>query len=105
MVTPITTNSFTDLVLLNERPFLLDVYADWCGPCKMMAPVVESLSETFQGKIQFGKLNIDENPEIAERYHIVSIPTLLLFKNGELVKTVVGLTSAAELKYDLEELL
>lgn len=105
MVTTITSSSFHDLVLTNDRPFLLDVYADWCGPCKMMAPIIEALSESYQGKIQFGKLNIDENPEIAEKYRIISIPTLLLFKNGELVDTIVGLTSAPELRTSLDKVL
>ena len=105
MVTTITSSSFHDLVLANDRPFLLDVYADWCGPCKMMAPVIEALSDSYQGKIQFGKLNIDENPEIAEKYRIISIPTLLLFKNGELFDTIVGLTSAPELRTSLDKVL
>lgn len=105
MVTTITSSSFHDLVLANDRPFLLDVYADWCGPCKMMAPVIEALSDSYQGKIQFGKLNIDENPEVAEKYRIISIPTLLLFKNGELVDTIVGLTSAPELRTSLNQIL
>lgn len=105
MVTTITTNSFQSLVLDNNRPVLVDVYADWCGPCKMLAPIVESLSEAYQGKLQFGKLNIDENPEIASKYRIISIPTLLLFKNGELKDTVIGLVSAEELRQHIDSLL
>ena len=104
-VTKLTEEMYQKEVMETEKKVVIDFWADWCGPCKMMAPVIEALSDSYQGKIQFGKLNIDENPEVAEKYRIISIPTLLLFKNGELVDTIVGLTSAPELRTSLNQIL
>ena len=78
-----TTQNFDTDVLRSEMPVLVDFYADWCGPCKMMAPTVEELAADFAGKAKVGKLNVDQNPEIAERYGIMSIPTLLIIRGGD----------------------
>ncbi|MGL5434696.1 MAG: thioredoxin [Lachnospiraceae bacterium] len=85
-----TANDFESRVLKSDVPVLVDFYADWCGPCKMMAPVVEALAETFAGRVTVGKLNIDDNESIAAEYRVMTIPTLAVFKNGELVDKLIG---------------
>lgn len=82
--------TFTQDVLEAETPVLVDFYADWCGPCKMMAPVVESLAEQYEGTLTVGKLNTDESPDVVMRYGIMGIPTLGYFRGGELVDRLVG---------------
>lgn len=84
------TANFDTEVLKNELPVLVDFYADWCGPCKMMAPVVEQLEKEYEGKIKVGQLNVDDDPEIAEKYNVMSIPTFILFRGGEPVDTALG---------------
>ena len=100
-----TTENFETEVLQSELPVLVDFYADWCGPCKMMAPVVEKLAEEYDGKIKVGKLNTDENMQIAQQYRIASIPTFMIFKGGELADSWMGVTSAADFKNKLDEVL
>ena len=100
-----TTENFETEVLQSELPVLVDFYADLCGPCKMMAPVVEKLAEEYYGKIKVGKLNTDENMQIAQQYRIASIPTFMIFKGGELVDSWMGVTSAADFKSKLDEAL
>ncbi len=96
-----TTENFDAEVLKADKPVLVDFYADWCGPCKMMAPVVEKLAQDFEGTAVVGKLNVDENEEIAMRYGVMTIPTLIVFKNGEVVKKTVGLQP----REDVEQML
>ena len=90
MVHVFTTENFDSEVLKSDTPVLVDFYADWCGPCKMMAPVVEKVSEEYEGKIKAGKINVDENPEIAGKYGVMTIPTIMVIKNGEVVDKTIG---------------
>ena len=85
-----TTENFTTEVLNADKPVLVDFYADWCGPCRMMSPIVEQLAVDMEGKAIIGKLNIDDNEEIAMKYGVMNIPTLILFKNGAEVNRIVG---------------
>jgi len=85
-----TDQNFEEEVLKSELPVLVDFFAVWCGACQMMAPVIEEMAKELEGKVKIGKMNVDENPQTAEKYGIMSIPTLILFKNGEPVKTLQG---------------
>ncbi len=85
-----TDQNFEQEVLKSEKPVLVDFWAEWCGPCRMMSPAVESLATDYAGRAKVGKLNVDENQSVAGRYNIRSIPTLLLFKNGQIQDQLVG---------------
>ena len=100
-----TTENFETEVLKSELPVLVDFYADWCGPCKMMAPVVEKLAEEYEGKFKVGKLNTDENMTIAQQYRVAGIPTFMIFQDGQLVTSWRGITSAADFKSKLDQVL
>ena len=86
----LTKENFETEVLKSDIPVLVDFWATWCGPCMMLSPVIAELAEELEGKVKVGKVNVDEQNELAMQYRVASIPTLLLFKNGELVKTSVG---------------
>ncbi len=90
MVREFRDESFEDEVLKNEEPVLIDFWAPWCGPCQMVGPIVEEISNEIGDKIKVGKVNVDENPEISEKYGIMSIPTLIIFKKGEIFQQLVG---------------
>ncbi|MFP9230432.1 thioredoxin TrxA [Pectobacterium cacticida] len=94
----LTDDSFEKKVLQSEGAILVDFWAEWCGPCKMIAPILDEIAEEFEGKLTVAKLNIDENPATAPKYGIRGIPTLLLFKNGEVAATKVGALSKGQLK-------
>ena len=93
----LSTENFEKEVLKSEKPVLVDFYADWCGPCDAMAPVIEELAKELEGKVKVGKINVDENPDIAVEYNVMSIPTLIVFKNGKEEKRLVGLRNKEEL--------
>ena len=84
----VTDQNFADEVLKSEIPVMVDFFAEWCGPCKMIAPIVEELGETYEGKVKIVKLNVDESMDTAQNYGVMSIPTLIFFKNGEQVDRV-----------------
>ena len=90
--------SFDTEVLNNSKPVLVDFYADWCGPCKMVAPVLEELDGEYDGSVVFAKINVDNEQELAMRYGVLSIPTLILFKNGEQLDKTVGFGGKPQLK-------
>ena len=101
----IQDSDFDSIVLQSKTPALVDFWATWCGPCRMVAPVVEELAEEYEGRITFAKVDVDQNPQVAGKYGIMSIPTLLIFKDGKPVSTVVGFRPKAELKRNLDEAL
>jgi thioredoxin 1 len=96
---------FDKLVLKSKMPVLVDFWAPWCGPCRMVAPVVDELANEYDGKISFCKVNVDENPKTASQYGVMSIPTLILFKNGKPVSNIVGFRPKEELKKNLDSAL
>jgi thioredoxin 1 len=101
----VTEQSFATEVLGATRPVLVDFWAPWCGPCRMLAPVLDELSAKYAGRVVIAKVNVDENPELAARFGIASIPTLLFFKGGQLVDQQVGVPSPRALGARLEALL
>lgn len=101
----ITMDNFEKEVLKSEIPVMIDFYADWCGPCKMMAPLVEELAEEYQDKVKICKCNTEENMELVQKYKIMSIPTFMFFKNGEKTDLMRGVTSREEMKKKLDSLI
>jgi thioredoxin 1 len=101
----VTDTTFDADVLKNDLPVLVDFWAPWCGPCRMVAPIVEELSTEYSGKVSFFKMNTDENPAVPSKYGIRSIPSLLIFKGGELKGTIVGFRPKSDLKKRLDEAL
>lgn len=87
----LTAENFNEEVLESQLPVLVDFWATWCGPCRMMAPIVEEIAAEYDGKVTVGKVNVDDEPELANAFDIDSIPTLMVFKNGEVAGTLVGL--------------
>jgi thioredoxin 2 len=101
----ITDNTFDSEVLSFPGPVLVDCWAPWCGPCRMVGPVLEELASEYAGRVKIAKLNVDENPQIASRYSIRSIPTMLLFKKGEMINSMVGALPKDEIERRLQPLL
>lgn len=98
-----TTDNFETEVLGSDVPVLVDFWATWCMPCRMLAPMIEEIASENEGKIKVGKVNVDENPDLARKYHVMSIPTVLVFKNGELTATSVGVDSKENILKLLEK--
>ncbi len=95
-------SNFEQMVLKAKTPVLVDFWAEWCGPCRMVSPIVEELAGEYEGRVNFAKLDVDQNPKTASQYGIMSLPSLLIFKNGALVSNIVGFRPKAELKRSLE---
>ena len=100
-VSHLTDATFDEVVNGSAEPVLVDFWAEWCGPCKMVAPILDEIAEEQDGKIKVTKLNVDENPNSSLKYQVQSIPTMLLFKDGEVTKTIIGAKSKAALMEDL----
>ena len=105
MAIEITESNFDQMVLKSDKPVMLDFWAEWCGPCRMIAPFVEQLAAEYEGKAVVGKVDVEQNNEIATKYGIRNIPTLLFFKGGEVVDKQVGMTTKAALADKLNALL
>lgn len=103
LIKQVTDDSFESDVIASAIPVVLDFWAPWCGPCRMMEPVLEELAAEAAGKIQVAKLNVDDNPKTAQRFDILSIPTLLVFKDGTVVKKLVGAMPKKRLADELAE--
>ncbi|WP_199428835.1 thioredoxin [Qaidamihabitans albus] len=101
----VTDKSFADDVLSSDKPVLVDFWATWCGPCKMVAPVLEEIAAEHKDKLTVAKLDVDENPNTSRDYQVMSIPTLILFQGGKPVKQIVGAKPKAALLSDLSEVL
>ena len=102
MAIELTDSNFEELVLKSDKPVMVDFWAEWCGPCRMVGPVVEELGKEYEGKAVVGKLNVDNNAQVSMKYGIRSIPTILFFKNGELVDRSVGAVPKAQLAQKLD---
>lgn len=103
MMKEITDSIFDEEVVEADLPVLVDFWAPWCGPCKAVGPILEELSNEYSDKMKFVKLNVDENPEIAEKYRIMSIPTIKIFKKDKIVEDLVGFKSKTEFKKIIEK--
>ena len=103
MAITLTSATFDEVINSSETPILVDFWAEWCGPCKMLAPILDEVADEFADKLTIAKLNVDDNPAMAQQFNVMSIPTLLVFKNGEQVKQIVGAKGKAELLNDLSE--
>lgn len=101
----VTDQTFEQEVLQSKTPVLVDFWAPWCAPCRIVSPIVEELAKEYQGRLKVGKLNVDDNPQTASRYGVMSIPSLLVFKNGQVAKTMIGAQSKENLKKGIEEVL
>ncbi len=106
-LTAVTSEDFDQSVIKADSPVLVDFYADWCGPCKTQTPILDELAQEFDGKVKFAKVDIDveENKDLAVKYGVMSVPTLIIFSNGEVKETLVGVTSKSKLQQKLEGLL
>jgi len=104
MAIQFSDENFEVEVLKSNQTVLVDFWAPWCGPCQMMGPIIDQLSEEAKGEYKVGKVNVDENPQISQKYGIMSIPTLAIFKDGQLVKQLLGVQSKESLMDELKEL-
>lgn len=101
-VIEITTQNFENEVLKADVPVLVDFWASWCGPCKMVSPIIDELADDFEGRVKVGKINVDEQMELAEKFKVMTIPTVMIFKNGEMVEKSVGAKAKADFAQMIE---
>jgi len=102
MVQHFNDSNFDQEVLEADLPVMVDFYADWCGPCRMVSPIVEELASQYNGKVKIGKVNVDESVSVAQKYNVMSIPTLLFIKNGQVVDQIVGALPKDKIQQKLE---
>jgi len=100
-----TDQNFQEEVIKSDVPALVDFWAPWCAPCRIVSPIIEELAKEYEGKIKVGKLNVDENPSSASQFGVMSIPSIIIFKNGQPVKTMIGAQSRENFKRGIEEIL
>lgn len=100
-----TDQNFDQEVLKSESPVLVDFWAEWCAPCRIIGPIVDELAKEYEGKVKIGKLNVDENPKTAAKYGVMSIPSLLIFKKGGVVKIMIGVQGKENLKKEIDQVL
>ncbi len=98
----VTDSTFDEIVLKSANPVLVDFWATWCRPCQMVAPILDELTLEYAGKLTIAKLDVDQNQQIAQKYHVMSIPTMIVFKNGQPVSNIVGFKPKDKLKEDLD---
>ena len=101
----LSTNTFDETIIGSDKPVIVDFWAEWCGPCKQIAPILEEIASERSEQLTVAKLNVDDNPELAMRYNVMSIPTLLVFSGGEVSKRLVGAKSKGALLQELDEFL
>ncbi|MEQ1849357.1 MAG: thioredoxin [Candidatus Peribacteraceae bacterium] len=105
MASPISDAEFATKILQSNKVVLLDFWAPWCGPCKAMLPVVDELTKKYEGKVEVYKMNVDENMDTPQKFNVMSIPTFVIFKGGEVKETFIGMKSAEEISSKLDALL
>ena len=101
-VLKITSENYENEVLNSDKTVLIDFYADWCGPCRMMSPIIDEIADEMEEKVKVGKINVDENQDLAMKYSVMSIPTILVIRGGNVAKTFVGVTDKEEIKEALK---
>ncbi|MBO4457931.1 MAG: thioredoxin [Butyrivibrio sp.] len=101
----LSSQNFEEEVLKSKLPVLVDFAADWCGPCKMMSPIIDEFAEEYDGELKVGKINVDQAPDIAQKYNVMSIPMFAFFKNGEVIETVVGAQNKTKLQSIIDRVL
>ena len=104
-VIDVQDQNFEDKVIQSDMPVVVDFWAPWCGPCKAVSPIIEKMADEHQGQVQFAKINIDDNAETAKKYGIKSVPTIMLFSDGQMVDKMVGVVTAAKLGESLQNVL
>ena len=102
-ITQLTESTFDEVVGSANEPLIVDFWAEWCGPCKMIAPILDEIATEHEGKLQVAKLNVDDAPDVARRFEVMSIPTLLVFRDGQVAKRLIGAKGKGQLLEDLAE--
>ena len=102
-VLELNVNDFDQEVMSSDRLVVVDFWAQWCGPCKILSPIMDNLSETFEGKVKIAKVNVDEQPELTTKFKIMSLPTILFFKDREIIEKIAGMRNEADLQKTIEK--